>query len=343
MNYSVMNYIDGILNRVTMYRLVLYYLLGLLGVAFVFGFFKVVPYDPTALAFSLVVILLVCAATNYVFAWVFKAASNVESIYITALILALIIEPVTAADHAGVGFLIFASVWASASKFIFAISKKHVFNPAAFAVVLTAFVIAQPATWWVGGSMPMMPFVLVGGLLLVRKIKRFDLVGSFVVVGVISTVVTARVGTDYVQLIIQTLTHSPMLFLGFVMLTEPLTTPPSAPQRVVYGAIVGFFASPFIHFGGFYFTPELALLVGNVFSFVVSPQGRHVLVLTAIEKKANDVFDFVFSFDRPFSFRPGQYMEWTLGHKFPDNRGNRRYFTIASAPTEPEVRLGVKF
>ena len=27
----------------------------------------------------------------------------------------------------------------------------------------------------------------------------------------------------------------------------------------------------------------------------------------------------------------------------PDNRGNRRYFTVASAPTEDEVRLGVKF
>jgi ferredoxin-NADP reductase len=36
-------------------------------------------------------------------------------------------------------------------------------------------------------------------------------------------------------------------------------------------------------------------------------------------------------------------MEWTLGHSYPDNRGVRRYFTLASSPTERELRLGVKF
>jgi len=36
-------------------------------------------------------------------------------------------------------------------------------------------------------------------------------------------------------------------------------------------------------------------------------------------------------------------MEWTLGHKNPDNRGNRRYFTIAASPTEGNLRIGVKF
>jgi glycine betaine catabolism B len=42
------------------------------------------------------------------------------------------------------------------------------------------------------------------------------------------------------------------------------------------------------------------------------------------------------------AFAPGQYMEWTLGHEEQDSRGNRRYFTIASAPTEPDLHLGVR-
>ena len=42
------------------------------------------------------------------------------------------------------------------------------------------------------------------------------------------------------------------------------------------------------------------------------------------------------------AFAPGQYMEWTLGHEEPDSRGNRRYFTLASAPTEHDLRLGVR-
>jgi ferredoxin-NADP reductase len=90
-------------------------------------------------------------------------------------------------------------------------------------------------------------------------------------------------------------------------------------------------------------TPELALLSGNLFSYLVSPKGRYMLTLRRIEQAANDAYDFVFVPDRAFSFQPGQYMEWTLSHRYPDDRGNRRYFTLASAPTSEEVRLGVKF
>lgn len=32
-----------------------------------------------------------------------------------------------------------------------------------------------------------------------------------------------------------------------------------------------------------------------------------------------------------------------LEHQRPDSRGNRRYFTLASSPTEPTLRLGVRF
>ncbi len=334
--------IDNLLNRVTMYRLVLYYLAALVLAAFVFGFFGPLPYDPTAIAFSTILIIGVCWITNHIFARVFRAAANSESIYITALILALIITPVTAADHAGVGFLIFASVWAMASKYIFALGKKHIFNPAAFAVALSAIAINQPATWWVAGNLALLPIVLVGGLLVVRKVQRFDLVLSFTLAALASSILTSHAG-DPATLIEQTFLHSSLLFLAFAMLSEPLTTPPTTALRIAYGVIVGVLFAPNIHVGTFYLTPELALLAGNIFAFLVSPKGRHVLTLSAIEQKANDVYDFVFTPDRSFRFRPGQYLEWTPAHAYPDNRGNRRYFTIASSPTERSLRLGVKF
>ena len=69
-----------------------------------------------------------------------------------------------------------------ASKFIFAVGRKHVFNPAAFGVALPAFLLDQPATWWVGGNLPLLPVVLIGGLLIVRKLQRLDLVATFVAV-----------------------------------------------------------------------------------------------------------------------------------------------------------------
>lgn len=337
-----MNAIDNFLNKITMYRLVLYYLVVLLVTAAIFGFFNILPYNPANLAFSTLLILATCWLTNTVFVKGFGAMPNVESIYITGLILALIITPVASTDYVGVGFLIFASAWAMASKFIFALGKKHIFNPAAFGVAFGALVLGQSATWWVGGNLPLLPFVVLGGLLIVRKIHRFDLILSFGIVSLLTIVITAN-GGNYLNAITQTLLHSAIFFLAFVMLTEPLTMSPSRLSRIVYGAIVGFLFAPNVHLGSFYFTPELALLIGNVFVYIVSPKGRFTLTLIEKKELADGTFEFVFSPDRPLIFRPGQYLEWTLAHHFGDDRGNRRYFTIASSPTENVVRLGVKF
>jgi ferredoxin-NADP reductase len=65
--------------------------------------------------------------------------------------------------------------------------------------------------------------------------------------------------------------------------------------------------------------------------------------LERIEQSAVDSYDFIFRSPRTLAFQAGQYLEWTLGLDRADSRGNRRYFTVASAPTEQSVRLGVKF
>lgn len=337
-----MKFIDDFLNKITMYRLVLYYLIVLLVTAAFFGFFNILPHSPANIAFSTLLILATSWVANTLFVKGFGAIPNVESVYITGLILALIITPVAPTDYAGVGFIIFVSAWAMASKFIFAIGKKHIFNPAAFGITLGAIVLGQSATWWVGGNLPLLPFVVVGGLLIVRKIHRFDLVTAFSIVALVTIGMTAY-GGNYVNAISQTLLHSAIFFLGFVMLTEPLTMPPNRLSRIIYGTMVGFLFAPNIHLGSFYFTPEIALLIGNIFVYVVSPKGRFTLMLLEKKEIATGTFEFIFAPDRPFVFRPGQYLEWTVGHRFCDDRGNRRYFTIASSPTEEVVRLGVKF
>ncbi len=325
-----------------MYRLVLYYLITLTVVAAIFGFFGILPYNPANLAFSTLLILATSYLTNTVFAKMFDALPNAESVYITGLILALIVTPVAPTDYVGVGFLIFVSAWAMASKYIFAIGKKHLFNPAAFGVALGALVLTQSASWWVGGDIPLLPFVFIGGLLIVRKIRRFDLVIAFAIISLLTTVLTIGAGSPTTA-IAQTLLHSSFFFLAFVMLTEPLTMPPSRWLRVLYAAIVGFLFAPNIHIGSFYFTPELALLIGNVFAYSVSPKGRFMLTLLKKNTLATDTYEFVFAPDRPIAFLPGQYLEWTLNTHLNDTRGNRRFFTIASSPTEETIRLGVKF
>jgi ferredoxin-NADP reductase len=334
--------IDRFLDHQTMYRLVLYYLIALMATALALSLFRLLPHDPLALASTTVVMLIVCWMTNRVFAVVFGVPANRESVYITALILALILDPVAASDLKGMGAVVLACVWAISSKFILAIGRKHLFNPAALGVALSALLLDQPATWWVGGNLPLLPLVLVGGLLIMRKLRRLDLVATFIASALVAILATSE-PSQYPTALSETLGSSPLLFFAFVMLTEPLTAPTTRWPRIAFAAIVGFLFAPDIHLGSFYFTPELALLTGNLFAYAVNPNGRLVLTLERIEQSAADSYDFIFRAPQKFAFQAGQYLEWTLALDRPDNRGNRRYFTLASAPTENSVRLGVKF
>jgi len=175
--------IDNLLNRITMYRLMLYYLTVLWLAAAVFSAFGLLPFGPLSLIVSTIIILAACWIANETFAKAFGVPANVESIYITAFILSLIISPIVLQpfDWSGFAFLIWASVFAMASKYILAINKKHIWNPAAIAVVITGFALGQYASWWVAGNVPMLAFILVGGLLVARKIQRFDLIIAFLI------------------------------------------------------------------------------------------------------------------------------------------------------------------
>jgi len=336
-----MKRIDDFLNLITMYRLTLYILIFLLGAASVLGLFSILPFSFSSILFSSLFLVLMCWASNKVFSFIFKAQTNVESNYITALILALIVTPAKSPED--FLFLGWVTILAMGSKYILTINKRHIFNPAALAVVITAFVINKSASWWVG-TFAMMPFVLVSGLLIVRKIKRMDLVLGFMAVALFAIYAFSLTkGLDLILITKNIFVDSPFLFFAFIMLTEPLTTPPTKSLRIWYGALVGFLFTPQIHFGSFYTTPEIALVAGNVFSYAVSPKVKVILKLVKKIQIAPDIYDFIFAPKKMISFIPGQYLEWTFSHPNTDSRGNRRYFTLASSPTEPDIRLGIKF
>jgi ferredoxin-NADP reductase/Na+-translocating ferredoxin:NAD+ oxidoreductase RnfD subunit len=339
----MLNKIDAFLNKITMYRLVLYYVTGLLVVAAILGFFKIIPYGPFDIVISTFFITAVCWAANRFLAKVFKIHANVESVYITAFILTLIITPIHSINDWSFFMIAFwASVWAMASKFFFTFWKKHIFNPAAIALVITAFGLGLSASWWVG-TWSMLPFVVIGGFLMVRKLQRFDLVISFLAVAVIAVYCAHPTAAGFTNIFSKLFVETPLFFFAFIMLTEPLTTPPTRTLRILYGALVGFLFAPWVHIGSIYSTPELALIIGNVFSYVVSPKGKFLLRLREKKQVAVDTYHFWFDLiGRRPAFRPGQYLEWTLGHEHSDSRGNRRYFTVASAPSEKGLAIGVK-
>jgi ferredoxin-NADP reductase len=337
----MMKFVDSLLNRITMYRLVLYHLLVLLLAAAILSWFGLLPFTPWDLAASSAYLVAVCWIANFIFSRTFGAPTNVESAYITALILALIITPAT--NILGWMFLSWAGLWAMAVKYMIAIRKKHLFNPAAFAVALTALTINQSASWWVG-TLAMLPFVIAGGLLIIRKQRQFAVVAIMLAAALaLSLAFSVSAGFNPLATLQKITLYSPLFFFASVMFTEPLTMPPSRRLQAIYALLVGLLFAPQIHIGTWYSTPELALLAGNMFSYAVSPKIRRLLRLVEKVKVTPDTYDFVFAADTPFTFKPGQYMEWTLPHGGADSRGNRRYFTLASSPQEPNIRLGVKF
>lgn len=336
---------DKWLDKITMYRLTLYYLLGLTFWAAFLGVFNLTPYTPTDVGLSLLTAVVVSAVANYIFARLFHAITNIESVYITALILVLIVP---AQFPTNLLFISLASIVAMASKYLLTIDKQHVFNPAAIAVIAIPFLFpAYNATWWVGMPL-MMPLVLVGGFLLVRRIRRERMVTIFLAVYFITVITSAFFHQDIFGTLLNSLQisflSSPVWFLGMVMLTEPLTSPNSRTMQTIYAIIVGFFTAslqlkPF----GVVMTPETALALGNVFTFFVNPRYRLALPFIKRLKLTPDTYAFIFQHESGMDFRPGQYMEWTLPHAKTDERGNRRYFTIASSPTEDKLMIGVKF
>lgn len=336
-----MKIIDAFLNSITMYSLVFYELAALIGIAVIISFFGLIPYTPMSILVSTSYLVLVSWITNEVFSRTFKAPTNIESVYITAFILVLIISPIRTIHD--LIFLTWVAVWSMGSKYIFAIGKKHIFNPAAIAVLLTSIFINQSANWWVGTTI-MAPFVLVGGLLIVRKMQRENLIFSFFFTSVLTIAFFVFIKNgDVYSVITKIFFQSAIFFFAFIMLTEPLTTPPTKKMQIIYGGLVGFLFTPQMHIGNVYSTPELALIIGNIFSYFVSPKQKLLLYLKQKIQVTPSLMDFIFFPNKKLTYLPGQYMEWTIPLNHTDSRGNRRYFTLASSPTENNLRLGIKF
>lgn len=332
---------DRWLNRVTMYRLVLYYLAGLLAIALVQSLRGALGYSAVSLLGTVAVAVVAAVAVNSLFARTFGAPVNSDSALITGLILALIVGPALSLDE--YVFLAWASTLAIASKFIIAHHNVHLFNPAAIAVVLTGYFAGETASWWIATSV-MTPFVVIGGLLIVRKLKRNDLVSAFLWSTFFITLAwSALDGLGWEQALRQGVLESPAWFLAFVMLTEPVTMPPTRNRQVVYGLLAGLLVVPQLHISTFYFTPEIALVIANAVMIPFRSRERRSLYLDRAIEVGPGLVDFIYRISPPLAFQPGQYMEWTLEHDLADDRGKRRYFTLASSPTESTLRIGVKF
>lgn len=232
-----MKYIDNLLNKITMYRVVLYGLTALSGLSIVFSFLGLLSYSGFAILGSLLLLCAVCYLSNQLFSWIFSAQTNIESAWITAYILALILFPIKSLNDAYAYVLI--GVISMLSKYVLAINKKHIFNPVAISLVLAGWLGSGLGIWWIGSNVMFIP-VIIFGFLVLRKTKRFEMFFAFFVAALVSvSAVSYSHGFAVIEVLKSAILSGPILFFGVVMLTEPLTTPPSKYLQIVYGVLVG--------------------------------------------------------------------------------------------------------
>lgn len=293
---------------------------------------------------SLVLLLSVCVGLNFLLAKILKLPVQHISSIITALILFLVLVPLESLEMFYA--LVLAGIVSTLSKYFITFRNTHIFNPAAlgiFAVSITGF---GSAYWWVGNYY-MFPLLLVGGYIVIRKIRRETLALSAFVSSILFILaISLYNGLSFLEIFPQTFFSGPIIFFIIIMLTEPHTIANTRSQQIFYGFLI-LFILPILTriFELNAFGPETALLIGNAFSFFASYRTRLVLRLKNIEKLNDEVFEYSFEKIYPgntIKFTPGQYAEWSLPHNNSDDRGMRRYLTISSAPNT-DISFATRF
>lgn len=327
-------------DSIGMYRVVSGSLGVLAALSIIFGFFGLLAYSGLSQIFSLTTALLVALVLNWLIALLLRIPANHESAVITALILFFLAIPEE--NIFAVWPLAAAVAIAIVSKFVFVIKKQHFLNPAAFGAAALSVTGVYTFSWWISNPTLFIPLIVLG-IMVVMKVRKWIPVLGLVSVGLIIYLAEALSYGDSMFGAIKTFFLSwPTLFLAFFMLTEPFTMPGKKDAQFMYGGLVGFLSNTTMFRGFLSMTPELALVLGNI--IMLPTRLRQKLFLRFEEKKliANDTYEFIFKKPAGFTFVAGQYLEWMLPHQKSDGKGTRRYFTIASSPTESQVRVSMK-
>jgi len=66
-------------------------------------------------------------------------------------------------------------------------------------------------------------------------------------------------------------------------------------------------------------------------------------ILDHVDNTATNIKTFWFRPERPVRYTAGQFTELYLPHSSPDNRGDKRWFTISSSPTDELISITTKY
>lgn len=331
--------LDRVLGRVTMYALVIICLTAIAVAALVLMVLGQLSFSPLAFLTNASLLLIVSYLANGFVGLIFHARPQLSSTAITALLLLFIFPP--RLDVLSLAGAALAAVIAVLAKYLLAVRGRHIFNPAAIGAFVVGLTGLNVSFWWVGTPI-LLPFVAVGGVLVLWRTRRFPLALVFLVVASGNITIRYLLGGLSVGDALQfAVLSSPIVFFACFMLDEPLTLPPRRWQQLAEAVVVGLLFQLGFTVGNFTSTPEFALLIGNLLAFLVGQRRGIRLEFLGRSQLTPTSWRFDFHPRAPVRFLPGQYMELSLPHAKTDARGWRRAFSIASAPGG-DIRFGMR-
>lgn len=154
---------------------------------------------------------------------------------ITGLIVALVLSPMVSSYISALTAAI-----AIASKHLFTVKKKPIFNPAAFGLLITAVLFSSGQSWW--GGLSMLPawcivLVCIAGFLVTEKVNKFPQVLSFLGIYFLIVLIMGILGIENAGDILRVPYINSTLFLAFFMLTDPPTSGGKYKDQVKFGII----------------------------------------------------------------------------------------------------------
>lgn len=196
-----------------------------------------------------------------------------DGAFLTGLFVAMILSP-----HERWYVAAITSAIAIASKYVFRARNANVFNPAAFALVVTFYLFRTGQSWW--GALPELPtpwilLLFAAGVFITRRVNKAPAVVAYLGVYYALFTLTAFI-VDPARLV--GLYRAPdvhaALFFAFFMVTDPPTSPPKQKQQWIFGAITAVVAFAIFELLGWVYFLLAGLLVANAWEAWRRSRGR---------------------------------------------------------------------
>ncbi|MDY0911366.1 RnfABCDGE type electron transport complex subunit D [Rathayibacter festucae] len=342
--------LDRALGRVTMYRLVWLTLAALLVIALGYSAAGLIFFTPIEIAATAVVAIVSTTGATWLIARLVGSPAHLESSLVTGLLIAFLLFPT--AEPRALLVVALIGVIAAASKYLLVWRGRHLFNPAAVAVLIvgiaqgllqdTPFAGSLTAAAWALPTGALWPWVLLGALIVVARVRRWAIVVVYIAVaGAVSVLNSVVLGQEPGAALSLVLTAYPFVFAGAFMLTEPLTLAPRRSQQLLVAVVAALLTTVPFSLGPLHASPELGLVAGNAIAFFFGQRRRLSLELRSSSVIAPGITEYRFAPRTPVRFQAGQWLELDVPHRS-DGRGSRRTFSIASAPADGEIAVAMR-